>query len=84
MFKQYFKEEKIQTPLQKVEEKTEKEIDKTISEIRKKLKIKSIVPTKFGFQVDFFNPNDAKEAAKMADTSKISGNSIMVEGIEGI
>ena len=80
MFKDFFKTKKESyfTVSKQINEKIDP--DEKIKNIRKKgIKIKTIVPTKFGFQVDFFNANDAKQAAEIADTNKIAGNSIMVE-----
>ena len=43
------------------------------------IKIKTIIPTKFGFEITFFNKFDAQKAAKIIDTDKIDGTSIFME-----
>jgi hypothetical protein len=58
----------------------EKDIDKILSDIRKKVKIKTIIPTKFGIEIVLFNPDDAEKAAKIAGTKDIDGNSIFIKG----
>jgi phosphoenolpyruvate synthase/pyruvate phosphate dikinase len=50
-----------------------------LKDIRKKVKIKTIIPTKFGIEVVLFNPSDAQTAGRIAKTHKIEGNSIFLD-----
>ena len=50
-----------------------------LKDIRKKVKIKTIIPTRFGIEVVLFNPNDAQTAGRIAKTHKIEGNSIFLD-----
>lgn len=43
------------------------------------IKIKTMNPTKFGFEVTFYKEQDAIDAAKAAGTTKIDGKSIFVD-----
>jgi len=80
MFKEFLK-----TPKTKYKEifgninEVEKNTDDILKDIRKKVKIKTIIPTKFGVEVVLFNPNDAQEAAKIANTKKVEGSSIFLD-----
>ena len=87
MFADFFKQanddfafEVIKTPKAKTEmELLEAEVDVT-KKIRKAgIKIKSIIPTKFGLEVVLYNKDDAKEAGKVAGTKKVDGNSIFID-----
>lgn len=77
-FKKYFKDEEVdQIEDKQVEESIE--LDDTLKKIRKSVKIKQIVPTKFGIEVKLFNAQDAQDAAKIAGTKKIDGSSIFID-----
>lgn len=67
-----------------ISENTEKIIQEDDSEdiekIRKaKIKIKQILPTKFGKEVIFFKDQDAIKAAELVQTKKIDGKSIFID-----
>lgn len=58
----------------------ESELDDNIEKIKKsKIKIRQIIPTRFGKEVVFFRDSDAEEAAKVVGTKKIDGKSIFIE-----
>lgn len=58
----------------------EAESTSNIDKIKKSnIKIKLIVPTKFGEEVIFFRASDAEDAAKLVGTKKIDGNSIFID-----
>jgi len=78
-FKKYFKVEEKYIEEKHIEEKIDIEIDDILKKIRKSVKIKQIVPTKFGIEVKLFNSQDAQDAAKIADTKKIDGSSIFID-----
>ena len=83
MFKEFLKTPKTsETEYERIPDninEAEKDIDKILSDIRKKVKIKTIIPTRFGTEIVLFNPNDAQEAAKIAKTKDIEGNSIFIK-----
>jgi len=88
MFADYFKQaqddfsfEVIKSPSK---EKTELELLEAEADVTKKIrkagiKIRSIIPTKFGLEVVLYNKEDAKEAGKVAGTKKVDGNSIFID-----
>lgn len=58
----------------------EVEEDDSIAIIKKSnLKIKQILPTRFGKEVVFYREDDAKEAAQLLKITKIDGKSIFLE-----
>ena len=65
-------------------QKTQLELLEAESDVTKKIrkegiKIKIIIPTKFGLEVVFYNKEDAKKAAELVGTNKIDGMSIFVD-----
>jgi len=77
MFKDFFKPKKI------IETVTEEIITETaeddIQKIRDKgIKIKTVIPTRFGTEVVFFKEIDAVTAAKLIKKSKIDAKSIFI------
>jgi len=46
---------------------------------KSKLKVKEIIPSKFGTEIIFFNSKDAKEAGKLVGADDIDGHSILVK-----
>ena len=80
MFKDYFSknDEKFKIETKTINEA--KDINDTIADIRKKVKVKNVIPTRFGVEVILFNNNDAKEAAKIAGTKDIEDTSIFIKG----
>jgi len=44
-----------------------------------KIKVKNIIPTKWGTEVIFFNAKDAQEAAKLVDAEEADGSSILIK-----
>ena len=80
MFKEFLKKPKSE--YEKISDninEAEKDIDKILSDIRKKVKVKAIIPTRFGLEVILFNPNDARTAARIAGTHDIEDNSIFTK-----
>ena len=80
MFKDFFEssdKEEFKIETETLEEATD--INAIVEKTRKKMKIRTIIPTKFGVEIVLFNPQDAKEAAKIAGTKKVDGNSIFVD-----
>ena len=80
MFKKYFNSEIKKTTIKEenISILESKDFDKVLADIRKEVKIKQIIPTRFGIEVILFNKNDAELAAKIANTDKIEGTSIFV------
>jgi len=80
MFKEYFgkSEENFKIETETVTEAVD--INKALDKIRKSnIKVKNILPTKFGVEVEFFSTDNAKEAAKLVGTKKVDGKSIFLE-----
>lgn len=78
MFKQYFITEKAE------EIKKPKEVQKITtdfeSELRKLYKIKSVIYTAFGVQIDFLKKPEKNEILALVDSEvKFKGNSIFIE-----
>jgi len=74
-FKKFFKESSKQEEIIEKSSNTEDILEK----IRKEVKIKQIIPTRFGIEVKLFNTKDAETAAKVAKTDKIDGSSIFID-----
>lgn len=78
-FKQYFINEAVQN---KIEDKKElvKIKDDFETEIRKLYKIKSVINTAFGIQIDFYKKPEKDEINLLIDSRvKFKGNSIFIE-----
>ena len=78
MFKQYFITEKVE------EIKKSKEVQKITTdfetELRKLYKIKSVIYTAFGVQIDFLKKPEKNEILALVDSEvKFKGNSIFIE-----
>jgi hypothetical protein len=82
MFKDFFENRSINNMKEKdsyIKESNESEKDNILSNIRKEVKIKDIIPTRFGIEIILFNSADARKAAEIAKTEDIEGNSIFVK-----
>lgn len=78
-FKQYFINEAVQN---KTEDKKEsvKIKDDFETEIRKLYKIKAVINTAFGIQIDFYKKPEKDEINLLIDSKvKFKGNSIFIE-----
>jgi hypothetical protein len=80
MFRDYF-EDKLLVKNKKSEilEAKKDSVD-IVKNIRDKVKVKNIIPTRFGVEVVLFNTADAKEAAKIAGTTDVEDTSIFIKG----
>jgi len=77
MFKEFFKPKKITEDV--IEKVTVTEAEDNIQKIRDAgLKIKTVIPTRFGNEVVFFKERDAEEAQKLIKDSQIDGKSIFI------
>jgi len=76
MFKEFFKPEKISEATEKI---IVVEAEDDIQKIRDaRLKIKTVIPTRFGNEVVFFKERDAEDAQKLIKNSQIDGKSIFI------
>ena len=79
MFKEFFKPEKITEDVIEKVNVTVTEAEDNIQKIRDAgLKIKTVIPTRFGNEVVFFKERDAEEAQKLIKDSQIDGKSIFI------
>ena len=77
MFKEFFKPEKItEDVIQKTIIETAEDDIQAIRDAR--IKIKTVIPTRFGNEVVFFKEQDAEEAKKLIKNSQIDGKSIFI------
>ena len=80
MFKEYFGESKETFVVETNTVSEAVDINKALDKIRKSnIKVKNILPTKFGVEVEFFSKANAEEAAKIVGTKKVDGKSIFLE-----
>ena len=78
-FKTFFKEEKVQIIDQTILTISE-DTEDNLKKIRDKgIKIKSVIPTRFGNEIVFFKEYDAETAAKLLKTDKMDGKSIFID-----
>jgi len=69
---------KAEPTIEKIYENND--IDDITDKLRKaNIKIKIVIPTRFGKEIVFFSNEDAIKAAKIAKTKKIDNKSIFVE-----
>ena len=79
MFKEYFKIDGDSFTLKTVTESKHVNINDLLDKIRDKdIRVKTIIPTKFGTEIVFYNTYDADSAAKIIKTTEVDGKSIFV------
>lgn len=79
-FKDYFKTDLSEAVQNKAEEKKDVKIkDDFETELRKLYKIKSVINTAFGIQIDFYKKPEKDEILALVDSEvKFKGNSIFI------
>lgn len=86
-FKDYFKTNLTESVQNKSEENKEDKSSKNIkikddfeTELRKLYKIKSVINTAFGIQIDFYKKPEKDEILALVDSKvKFKGNSVFIE-----
>lgn len=79
MFKEYFKVKSDVFTLNAISESQDTDINKLLDKIRKdNIRVKTIIPTKFGTEIVFYNATDAENAAGIINTKEVDDKSIFV------